>query len=33
MSRAERIDLILVLLAIVAGWAFIVINILMEIYW
>jgi hypothetical protein len=33
MSRAERIDLILVVLAIVAGWAFIVINILMEIYW
>jgi len=32
MSRAERIDLILVLLALVAGWAFIVINILMEIY-
>ena len=33
MSRAERIDLILILLALVPGWAFIVINILMEIYW
>lgn len=32
MSRAERIDLILVLIGLVAGWTFIVINMLMEIY-
>lgn len=32
MSRAERIDLILVLIGIAIGWTFIVINLLMEIY-
>ncbi len=32
MSRAERIDLILVLIGVAIGWTFIVINLLMEIY-
>lgn len=32
MSRAERIDLILVLIGVAIGWIFIVINLLMEIY-